>query len=134
MSSFQFLPCHHLRRPSEFRQVFDRRRSVSDEALIIYGKENELPHLRLGMSVSRKFGQATHRNRLRRLIREAFRLTRPELPPGLDLVVIPRKADEPTLDQLAESFRRLVPQLARRLAKESKRHVPVDQKSGRRTE
>src|SRR6266481_8271680 len=97
---FAFRPAEHLRRPADFRRTYDRRRSVSDSWLIVYACENGLPYLRLGLSVSRKIGQATHRNRLRRLYREAFRLTRRDMPVGLDLVLIPRKPDEPTLEAL----------------------------------
>jgi ribonuclease P protein component len=116
-SSFRFRPGEHLRLPSEFRRVYERRRSVSDAWLIVYACENDLPHLRLGLSVSRKVGQATRRNRLRRLYREAFRLTRQTMPVGLDLVLIPRTGEEPTLEQLKESLPRLVGQLARRLSR-----------------
>jgi ribonuclease P protein component len=117
---YAFRPHEHLRRSSDFRRVYERRRSVSDDWLIVYACENGLPHLRLGLSVSRKVGQAIHRNRLRRLYREAFRLTRAEMPTGLDLVVIPRKSDEPPLDELKRSLSKLVKQLARKLAKEAK--------------
>mgnify|MGYP003422737302 CR=1 FL=1 len=48
--------------------------------------------------------------------REAFRLTRHEMPVGLDLVLIPRKPDEPTLEALKEALPRLVKQAARKLA------------------
>jgi ribonuclease P protein component len=115
---FAFRPCEHLRRPADFRRVYDRRRSASDDLLIVYGCENGLPYLRLGLSVSRKVGKATHRNRLRRLYREAFRLTRNQMPAGLDLVLIPRNAAEPTLKQLRLSLPRLVGHLGRRLAEE----------------
>src|SRR6266581_1493928 len=100
---FAFRPAEHLRRPSDFRRVYERRRSASDGWLIVYGCENGLAHLRLGLSVSRKVGQATHRNRLRRLYREAFRLTRHEMPTGLDLVLIPRGPQEPPLQELKRS-------------------------------
>jgi ribonuclease P protein component len=115
---FGFRKAEHLRLPSEFRRVYERRRSVSDNLLIVYGCENGLPHLRLGLSVSRKVGQATQRNRLRRLYREAFRLTRAEMPTGLDLILIPRSSQEPTLDELKQALPRLVDQVARKLARE----------------
>jgi ribonuclease P protein component len=119
-TSFRFRPHEHLRRADDFRRVFERRRSVSDAWLIVYGCENGLPHLRLGLSVSRKFGQATHRNRLRRLYREAFRLTRHEMPTGLDLVLIPRTVEPPPLAELKQALPRLVGQVARKLAREAR--------------
>jgi len=117
---FTFRPHEHLRRPSDFQRVYDRRRSVSDGYLIVYGRENGLPYLRLGMSVSRKLGRATHRNRLRRLYREAFRLSRHEMPAGLDLVLIPRRPEHPPLEELKRSLVRLVRQLHRKLEREAR--------------
>jgi ribonuclease P protein component len=119
--SQRFRRVEHLRRPGDFRRVYDRRRSVSDEWIIVYGCENGLAHLRLGLSVSRKVGGAVRRNRLRRLYREAFRLTKHEMPLGLDLVVLPRRADDPKLDHLKMALPKLVGQLAQRLAKEKTR-------------
>jgi ribonuclease P protein component len=115
---FGFRKAEHLRSPTDFRRVYERQRSASDGWLVVYACENGLPHSRLGLSVSRKVGQAVERNRLRRLYREAFRLTRSELPTGLDLVLIPRSARQPTLDNVKESLRRLAGQIARRLARE----------------
>ena len=111
---FAFRPAEHLRRPTDFRRVYDRRRSVSDSWLIVYACENGLPHLRLGLSVSRKVGGAVQRNRLRRLYREAFRLTRHEMPTGLDLVLIPRRPEPPPLETLLKVLPRLVRQVARK--------------------
>jgi ribonuclease P protein component len=117
---FSFRKAEHLRSPADFRRVYDRKCSLSDGRLIVYACENGLPHLRLGLSVSRKFGQATHRNRLRRLYREAFRLARHTLPAGLDLVLIPRGPEAPTLADVQRSLTHLVKQLSHRLAREAK--------------
>jgi ribonuclease P protein component len=117
--SFTFRKAEHLRSPADFRRVYDRQCSLSDGWIIVYARENGLAHLRLGMSVARKFGTAPHRNRLRRLFREAFRLTKHELPTGLDLVLIPRRAEEPTLADLQRSLKHLVTRLSHRLAREA---------------
>jgi ribonuclease P protein component len=83
-----------MKDPAEFRRVFEGRRSVSDDVLIVYGIMNGRTYPRLGISVSRKKVRAAHaRNRFKRLVREAFRLSKSELPAGIDLVVLPRGAN-----------------------------------------
>ena len=110
----------HLRKPAEFQRVYDRRRSVANALLIVYACPNNLPYLRLGLSVSKKNGCAVKRNRLKRLYREAFRLTKLSMPVGYDLILIPRKPDEPALDALVECLPRQVRQLAQRFELESR--------------
>lgn len=121
MSSLRFGKHEHLRRPADFRRVYERRRSNGDALLIVYACENHLSHLRLGLSVSRKMGNAVRRNRLRRLYREAFRLTRHEMPVGFDLILIPRRPEPPSLEQLKQSLPRLVRQLAQKLKREAEK-------------
>ena len=115
--SLRFLKKEHLRSPAEFQRVYQARCSASDARLIVYGAPNGLGHARVGLSVSRKIGGAVYRNRLRRLYREAFRLSRAELPSNLDLIVLPRSKVEPTLAQVRDSLRYLCGNVAKRLAR-----------------
>src|SRR5205814_4131812 len=101
--------------PLDFRKVYDGGCSVRDAWITIFGGVNGLSHCRMGLSVSRKMGNAVVRNRFRRLLREAFRLTKHELPPGLDLILIPRSGTTPDLETYKSSLRKLAASLARKL-------------------
>jgi ribonuclease P protein component len=106
----------HLRKPAEFERVYAASTYVADAVLVINGAANELAITRLGLSISTKYGPAVVRNRWKRLIREAFRKARCDLPVGLDLVVRPKRGAEPVYAAIADSLPRLVQRLAKRIA------------------
>jgi len=119
-SDLRFRKHEHLRRPADFRAVYERRCSASDRFVVVHARGNGLAHARVGFSVSRKVGNAVTRNRLRRIYREAFRLTKHELPTGMDLVIIPRQGAMPTLDDVKASLAELTAALVRRLNRDKK--------------
>ena len=114
------LKTRHLRSPAEFAAVYDARVRESRGPLMAYAKPNALGYPRLGMSVSRKLGTAVRRNRIRRLLREAFRLLQHDLPAGYDFVVVVRP-HEPAM--LAD-YQRLVSGLFVRLHQTWSRRPP----------
>ncbi|WP_197528500.1 ribonuclease P protein component [Aeoliella mucimassa] len=101
-----FPKTHRLLQKDDFDRVFAVRRSRADERLVVYVAPNECKHPRLGLVVSRKVGNAVARNRWKRLLREAFRLTQHELP-NVDLVCLPRAKAVPTLEELQQSLAKL---------------------------
>lgn len=115
MGKYSFPRKFRIHFQRDFDRIFSRRVSVADPTIIIYGCENGLPHPRLAVSVPRKIGKAVRRNRWRRLIREAFRLQRHRLPPGIDLVVVARAPEAPHLEQLKQSLVNLSWRLVRKL-------------------
>jgi ribonuclease P protein component len=103
---------------ADFERVYQARVYAADDVLVINGHRNGLEHSRLGLSVSRKLGGAVIRNRWKRLIREAFRLSREELPKGIDFVVRPQASAAADLEAVRRSLAALARRIGKRLERE----------------
>jgi len=98
---------------SDFRAVYAARARAGDGRLVAYARPNGRDVTRLGVSVGKRCGKAVGRNRVKRLLREAFRQARAAWPPGYDVVLVPLGRDY-TLEELDRRIRTLVPQAVRR--------------------
>ena len=101
-SPLRFLPSMHIRSGKHFERAYRKGSRARAEQLLVVVAENGLDATRLGLSVGTRIWKHAHRrNRVRRIFREAFRLTYPELPRGVDLVLIPAAAQlEPDLEKV----------------------------------
>lgn len=107
---FSFPKSKRLVSNRQFKAVLDCKLAVSDKLLLLYIAENDCGYRRLGVSVGKSCGNAVVRNRLKRLLREAFRQSQDQIPAGFDYVLMIsrqwlRKFE--TLAEVKEAVKRL---------------------------
>jgi ribonuclease P protein component len=105
---FEYDRSLRLRSRAELRRVFDNGRLASDARCRVWVVPNDLGRTRFAVSVGRRHGNAVRRNRLKRVVREAFRLVRNDLPAGIDVVCSPRYDVDVQLETFRESLRSLI--------------------------
>jgi ribonuclease P protein component len=80
-----------LRQRSDFQRLKRQGRRLVGQMICIDWSRSSESETRLGITASKRFGGAHERNRFKRLVREAFRTARSNLPAGLDLNIVPRQ-------------------------------------------
>jgi len=101
-----------IKRNNEFRRIYALGKSAATGNIALYCKRNRRGCSQLGITVSTKVGKAVIRNRVRRRLREIYRLHEASIARGYDLVIVARvKSPYATYKQLERDFLRLVDKL-----------------------
>lgn len=79
-----------LKKNTDFRRLYHRGKSYADPALVVYFCKNRAGICRIGITVSKKIGNAVERNRCKRVIRAAYRSLLPEINGNYDFVFVAR--------------------------------------------
>ena len=82
---------YRVKRSQDFDNIIRKKQSFANRQFVIYYQKNNLDHMRLGISVSKKLGKAHERNRLKRYVRESFK-TRKDFLKNYDIIIIVRPA------------------------------------------
>ena len=106
-----------VRRRCDYARAFAEGRRAGNNVLVIYVAENGLAWSRLGLSVGKRVGNAVRRHYVRRMIREAFRMTKADLPQGLDIICVAK----PQAGNRQSGFARMLPLLVTKAVRRKRR-------------
>ncbi len=94
-----------LKKNYEFRRLYDKGAKAAMPRLVLYCRKSRGGKNRLGLTVGKKTGKAVVRNRVRRRLREIYRLNEQRLVKGVDIVIVARTAAvSATFRELEEDF------------------------------
>ena len=96
----------------EFRRIYRKGKSAVLPCLVVYCQKNRQGKSRLGVTVSTKLGHAVVRNKIRRRLREIYRLHKEEILPGYDIILVARtRAAAVPYQKLERQYLRAVEEL-----------------------
>lgn len=99
MNSFNFPKFHRLLKSKQFKIVFDGTHKIRNKYLLVFATKNNFDYPRLGLAISKKSVKlAVNRNRIKRIIRNEFRLHK-NLLNGFDIIIV----SKPLINDLANN-------------------------------
>lgn len=116
-----FRRAQRLTHAREFDAVYEAKVRKPAGPMVVFGMWNGTGVTRLGLAVGRRVGNAVMRNRIKRLLREAFRLEQRELPVGMDLLVSVRPHAPMRLQAYRDLLKQAAGQIEAELRKRAKR-------------
>ena len=95
-----------IKENSDFKRLYYRGKSVVKKSLVVYYRKNKFKYNRLGITVSPKIGCAVVRNRVRRLIKENYRILQ-GLENGFDIVIVARSlSKDSNFDRIGKDIKK----------------------------
>ena len=82
---------YRLRKNMEFKKVYSVGKNYWNRNFVLYAKKNKLDETRVGFTITKKHGNAVIRNKIRRRMKEIYRLKLGNIKSGYDLILIPKK-------------------------------------------
>ena len=79
-----------LKKNHEFKRLYNKGKSAASQCVVIYFRRNGRAENRLGVTVSTKLGGAVQRNRVRRRLKEIYRLNEEKISLGFDIIIVAR--------------------------------------------
>lgn len=99
---------YRLKKNYQYNYVYKHARSVGDSDFVLLYCPSNCKQSKVGFSLSKKFGNAVQRNRLRRQLKAAMSQFMPDVADGYNLVIVPRKQHSYAYGAIVDSLRRLL--------------------------